>query len=188
MLKHPFCHVTVHFVCFIGNKLMRQESYLQTKKEFQRYILLFLHQNIQCGYLIYDKYPKIPYTNVPNKMAWANNADPDQTVWSGSTLFAIPLSILRNNCIKSEILAKKNKAWNKVFNLGHLSHPNYSDTLTPHHTCPWTWTNQFSYQMMCLKKKDDWMGNSTDPDQMPYSMVSDLETASDWGLHHFPLI
>ena len=35
-------------------------------------------------------------------MAYANNADPDQTapegaVWSGSTLFAIPLNILRNN-------------------------------------------------------------------------------------------
>ena len=34
----------------------------------------------------------------------ANSADPDQTapsgaVWSGSTLFAIPLSILRNCCI-----------------------------------------------------------------------------------------
>ena len=42
--------------------------------------------------------PKILYTRVPNNMAYANNADPDQTasegaVWSGSTLFAIPLSI-----------------------------------------------------------------------------------------------
>ena len=40
------------------------------------------------------------------KVEYANSADPDQTTpegeaWSGSTLFAIPLSILRNNCIKS---------------------------------------------------------------------------------------
>ena len=45
-------------------------------------------------------------------MAYANSADPDQTapkgaVWSGSTLFAIPLSILRKNYIKSKIQAKK---------------------------------------------------------------------------------
>ena len=71
-------------------------------------------------------------------MAYANSADPDQTapeggpeggrqhseapegaVWSGSTLFAIPLSILRNYCIKSKISAKK--VWNKVFDfLRHL--------------------------------------------------------------------
>ena len=50
--------------------------------------------------------PKISYTKVSNKMAYANSTDPDQTapegaVWSGSTLFAIPLCILRNNCTKS---------------------------------------------------------------------------------------
>ena len=49
---------------------------------------------------------------VPNIMAYWNSADPDQTapdgaVWSESTLFAILLSILRNNGIKSKILAKK---------------------------------------------------------------------------------
>ena len=49
-------------------------------------------------YLGYSKCPKIPYTKVSDKMAYANSADPDQTapegaVWSGSTLFAIPLSI-----------------------------------------------------------------------------------------------
>ena len=37
-------------------------------------------------------------------MAYAYSADPDQTaperaVWSESSLFAIPLSILRHNCI-----------------------------------------------------------------------------------------
>ena len=46
-----------------------------------------------------------------DKMAYANNAEPDQApegaVWSGSTLFAITLNILRNNCIKSKITAKK---------------------------------------------------------------------------------
>ena len=50
-------------------------------------------------------------------MTYANIADTDQiegVVWAGSTLFAIPLSILRNNCIKKIVL-------NKVFKiLGHL--------------------------------------------------------------------
>ena len=46
----------------------------------------------------YGKCPKISYTKMSDKMAYANSADPDQTapagaVWSGSTLFAIPLSI-----------------------------------------------------------------------------------------------
>ena len=41
-------------------------------------------------------------------MAYENSADLDQTapegaVWSGSTLFPIPLCILENNCIKSKI-------------------------------------------------------------------------------------
>ena len=49
-------------------------------------------------------------------MAYANSADPDQTDpegadWSGAALFAIPLNyILRDNCIKSKIQAKK--LWN----------------------------------------------------------------------------
>ena len=43
----------------------------------------------------------------------------EEAVWSGSTLFAIPLSILSNRCIKSKIVA--NTVWNKVFEiLGHL--------------------------------------------------------------------
>ena len=50
----------------------------------------------------YGKCPKILYTKVANKMAYANSVDPDQTA-PGSTLFAIPPSILRNNCIKSKI-------------------------------------------------------------------------------------
>ena len=41
-------------------------------------------------------------TKVSDKMPNANSADPDQTapkgaVWSGSSQFAIPLSILRDN-------------------------------------------------------------------------------------------
>ena len=44
---------------------------------------------------------------------------PEGAVWSGSTLFAIPPSFLRNNCIKSKLAARKE--WNKVFKiLGHL--------------------------------------------------------------------
>ena len=43
--------------------------------------------------MLHGKYPKMS-----DKMAHANSADPDQTapegaVWSGSALFAIPLSI-----------------------------------------------------------------------------------------------
>ena len=41
-------------------------------------------------------------------MVLANSEDADQ-----STLFAIPLSILRNNCMKKKTLDKK--VWNKVF-------------------------------------------------------------------------
>ena len=70
----------------------------------------------------YRKCPKISYTKVPNKMACANSADPDQTapegaVWSGSTLFAIPLNILGNNCIKKQNLGKK--VWIMFEILGH---------------------------------------------------------------------
>ena len=56
----------------------------------------------------YDKCPEISYTKVSDKMAYANSADPDQTapegaVWSGSSLFTIPISISRTNQIKSKI-------------------------------------------------------------------------------------
>ena len=55
---------------------------------------------------LYGKCSKILYAKFSDKMAYANSADPDQTafkgaVWSGSTLFAISLSILGNNCIKN---------------------------------------------------------------------------------------
>ena len=59
-----------------------------------------------------------------DKILYANSVDPDQTdsegaVGSRSTLFAIPVSILRNNCTKIKNEAKKE--WNKVFDiLGHL--------------------------------------------------------------------
>ena len=44
----------------------------------------------------YSRCPKISYTKVSDKMAWANSTDLDQTeeaVWSGSTLFTTPPSI-----------------------------------------------------------------------------------------------
>ena len=55
-----------------------------------------------------SKCPKILYTKGTLKVAYVTSADPDQTaplgaVWSGSTLFAIPLRIIRNNCIKRKI-------------------------------------------------------------------------------------
>ena len=54
---------------------------------------------------------QVSYTEVSNKTAYANSADLDQiaterAVWSGSTLFAIPLRILRNNCMKNKIQAQ----------------------------------------------------------------------------------
>ena len=57
---------------------------------------------------MYNKCPKILNTKVSDNMTYANNVDPDQTgpegaVWSESTLFVIPLRILRNNYIKSKI-------------------------------------------------------------------------------------
>ena len=50
-------------------------------------------------------------TKFSDKLSNANSADPDQTVpsgavWSGSTLFAIPVSILGNNCIKQNLRQK----------------------------------------------------------------------------------
>ena len=53
-------------------------------------------------YFLYGKWPKISYTEVSNKMAYANSAEPDQAAPEGSTLFAIPLNILRENSIKSK--------------------------------------------------------------------------------------
>ena len=59
--------------------------------------------------------PKITNTKVSDKMTYANSADLDQTapegaVWSGSTLFAIPLRILSNKCIKT-------KFWQKYYRI-----------------------------------------------------------------------
>ena len=77
----------------------------------------------------YSKCSKILYTKVSDKMAYPDCADPEQTapdgaVWSGSTLFAIPLGILRDNCIKSKIYAKKD--CNKVLEiLGRLLYVAY---------------------------------------------------------------
>ena len=54
-------------------------------------------------HLAYGKCPKISYTKVSGKIAYGNSADPDQTALS---VFAIPLSILRNYCIKKQNLGK----------------------------------------------------------------------------------
>ena len=61
--------------------------------------------------LQYGKCPKISYTKITNKMGFANSADPDQTapegaVWSGSTLFAILVSILKHKSIKIKKIKK----------------------------------------------------------------------------------
>ena len=49
------------------------------------------------------------FTKISDKMAYANSVAPDQTAPS-STMLAIPLSNLRNNCIKADVhRAKKIK-------------------------------------------------------------------------------
>ena len=50
---------------------------------------------VECV-IFYSKYPKIWNNKVSDKMAYAKSADQDQTapegvVWSGSTLYSIPL-------------------------------------------------------------------------------------------------
>ena len=78
-------------------------------------IVIWLHlsklKSTWCHSIItlfdFAKCPKILYTKVSEKLAYANSANPDQTapegaVWSGSTLFAIPLIILRSSCMKSK--------------------------------------------------------------------------------------
>ena len=41
----------------------------------------------------YGKCPKNSNTKASDKMTYANSVDPEGAVWSGSTLFAIPLNI-----------------------------------------------------------------------------------------------
>ena len=53
---------------------------------------------------LYGKCPKNLYTKVSDRMAYANSADP------GSTLFAVPLSILRNNYIKTNFCPKMDES------------------------------------------------------------------------------
>ena len=64
-----------------------------------------------CG-----KYSKTSNTKVSDKMMYASSADPEGAVWSGSTMFAIPLSTLSNRCItriprkaSSHLLAQKSQ-------------------------------------------------------------------------------
>ena len=62
----------------------------------------------------YGKCPKILNTKVSDKMAYANSVDPDQTapgeaVWSGSTLFAIPICNF-----KKQLHKKRNKVQNSL--------------------------------------------------------------------------
>ena len=58
---------------------------------------------------------------------YANSIDPDQTaperaVWSGSTLFVIPLSMIRNSCIKNKVRPEKYKVFEILGHLPYLAH------------------------------------------------------------------
>ena len=55
-------------------------------------------------------------------------------------------------------------------------YPNFWHTLTPNRNCPKILTSSFYYLWMYLKTAGG-VANSVDPDQMPYSVTSDL------GLH-----
>ena len=92
------------------------------------FILFIVFHICNIGFLIthiqqhiYSKCPKISHTKVSDKMTQScKQCRPKSdcscgAVWSKSTVFAIPLSIFRNNCIKSKIEAKK--VWNKVFEI-----------------------------------------------------------------------
>ena len=87
----------------------------------------------------YGKCPKISNTKVSDIIAYANSADPDQTapegaVWSGSSLFAIPLSSWRKKCImKKQTLGKNSmieSVWNfRTFTVRHFFfQPNSADS------------------------------------------------------------
>ena len=88
---------------------------------------------------IYGKCPKLSYTKVygQNGIHVCKQCKPrsalEGAIWSGSILFAISLSILRNKCIKSKSLAKK--VQDEVFEiLGHLLYPQY--TIPLYNTVP----------------------------------------------------
>ena len=72
---------------------------------------------------------KTLYTKTSDKMECANSTDPVQTapeaVRSGSTMFALPLSILRNNCIKSKIKVRQKKYVIKYLKFYNIYHTNF---------------------------------------------------------------
>ena len=62
-----------------------------------------MFQVYQAG-TVYGKCPKILYTKMSDKMHMQTVQTQIRLllVWSGSTLFAVPLSILRNNYTKNK--------------------------------------------------------------------------------------
>ena len=63
---------------------------------YNPYIFLIVLKNDHLWslfYIIYGKYSKNSNTKASDKMTYANSVDPEGAVWSGSTLFAIPLNI-----------------------------------------------------------------------------------------------
>ena len=67
-------------------------------KNKKNIIIFGLKKQLILCFENYGKCPKNSNTKASDKMTYANSVDPDQTasegaVWSGSTLFAIPLNI-----------------------------------------------------------------------------------------------
>ena len=89
-----FFLMSTHKVCFLGQ--IPKIFYMATSLIWSNRMLA-LSGPVTSNYW-YGKYPKNSNTKASDKMTYANSVDPDQTapegaVWSGSTLFAIPLNI-----------------------------------------------------------------------------------------------
>ena len=56
----------------------------QSLETIERYLSNQLVMAIDISDVLYCKYPKILYTNVSDKMSYANSADPDQTARFGA--------------------------------------------------------------------------------------------------------
>ena len=100
------------------------QMYCSQTKMYRLSRKMTMHFNPVFDSYWYGKCPKISFTNLSDKMAYANSADPDQTtpkgaVWSGSILFAIPISILwKKTASKAECRQKKYETkWLKFYDI-----------------------------------------------------------------------
>ena len=101
-------HLAYNYILSQLHKTIQQWDYIRENQFSRRRVNMFRCLCWNFYPTCYGKCPKIMNIKMSDKMAYANSAGPDQTapegaVWSGSTMFAIPLSVLRNCCIKSKV-------------------------------------------------------------------------------------